>query len=72
MDQANELRLKIDGMHCMACVKRVTAALEKIPGVRVDAVEVGSARVGYNPSQATTEQITAAIGKIGFNAQVGA
>jgi copper chaperone len=37
--------LTIDGMHCDACVRRVTQMLGSIPGVRVSRVEVGRAEV---------------------------
>ena len=39
-----EFTISIDGMHCMACVRRVKAALEKTPGVVDAVVEVGRAR----------------------------
>ncbi len=37
--------LTIDGMHCDACVRRVTQTLGSIPGVRVSRVQVGRAEV---------------------------
>ena len=39
------MRLSIDGMHCQACVQRVRKALEKVPGVEIEQVDVGSAVV---------------------------
>ena len=30
-----EVKLQIQGMHCGACVRRVTSALEKLGGVKV-------------------------------------
>ena len=62
-----QLSLTIGGMHCGACVRRVTAALDKIPGVQVGSVEVGSARMQYDPSKADAAAITAAIEKLGFS-----
>jgi copper chaperone CopZ len=62
------LDLAITGMHCGACIRRVTAALEKVPGVQIRAVDVGSACVEYDPSQANAAIITAAVEKIGFSA----
>jgi copper chaperone len=64
------IRLSIEGMHCEACVRRVTKALTEVPGVRVDTVEVGSARVGFDPAAARPEQIAASIDKIGFKAHI--
>ena len=70
MSEQNELRLAIDGMHCGACVNRVTVALRKLPGVEIRSVEVGSAQVGYDPRAASPEQIAAAVNRIGFTAKV--
>ena len=38
-----DFAITIEGMHCMACVRRVKAALEKMPGVVDAVVEVGRA-----------------------------
>ena len=64
-----ELLLNIDGMHCDACVRRVTDALKKT-GVQVEQVQVGSARVLYDPQSAAPNQIAEAVNKIGFQAKV--
>lgn len=64
------IKLAIDGMHCDACVRRVTNALSGVQGVRVDSVEVGSASVGFDPAAVAPEQIAAAVDKIGFKAHV--
>lgn len=65
----NSLNLKISGMHCGACVRRVNAALEKVPGVRVGAVDVGSARLEYDPARSDTQAIKSALEKIGFEVE---
>jgi copper chaperone len=39
-----EITLKIDGMHCGSCVRRVSQALAAVPGVKVGEVRVGAAR----------------------------
>ena len=65
-----ELLLSIDGMHCDACVRRVTDALKKVGGVQVEQVQVGSARVLYDPHNAAPNQIAEAVNKIGFQAKV--
>lgn len=62
----DKLNLAIDGMHCAGCVNRVTAALNAIKGVQVEAVEVGSANVAFNPKQISQQQIEAAVERIGF------
>ena len=63
------LKLAITGMHCDACVRRVTTALQAVPGVGINAVKVGSAQLTVDPSQATTPEIVKAIERIGFSAQ---
>jgi copper chaperone len=61
----SEITLKIEGMHCGACVKRVTQTLERIPGAEIMEVRIGAARVKTdNPAQAM-----AALAKAGYTAQ---
>jgi copper chaperone len=66
----NSIRLSIEGMHCGACVRRVTDALAGVEGVQVDSVSVGSAKVGFDPAAVAPEQITAAVERIGFKAHI--
>lgn len=63
---AEELSVKIGGMHCGGCVARVTNALKNVSGVTVEDVQVGSARVRYESPAASPAAITAAIRNIGF------
>jgi copper chaperone len=62
-------KLSIEGMHCGACVRRVSSALEALPGVGVEAVEIGSATVSLDEG-IPTETIVAAVEAIGFPARV--
>ena len=39
------MKISIEGMHCQACVNRVRKALEKVEGVQVQDVQIGSADV---------------------------
>ena len=64
------LKLSIEGMHCGACVRRVTTALQAVPGVQVGAVEVGSAKLAFDPEEATAQEIAAAVNGIGFPARI--
>lgn len=64
------IRVSIEGMHCEACVRRVTNALTGVRGVQVESVEIGSARVGFDPAAVAPEQIAAAVDKIGFKAHI--
>lgn len=65
---SQQLRLNIQGMHCGACVRRVTNALSHVPGVKVENVEVGSAKVEFDPAVAQPAQIVSAVNDIGFTA----
>lgn len=65
------LNLVIEGMHCGACVRRVTNALQSVPGVAVNSVEVGSAKVTFDTEKTSAEEITAAVCRIGFPAHIG-
>lgn len=59
--------LRIDGMHCGACVRRVTQALQSLPGVRAEEVRVGAARLEIQ-DPATIEAAIAAVNKAGYAA----
>ena len=61
----SEITLNIDGMHCGACVRRVTQTLERIPGTEVVEVRIGAARVKTeNAAQAVT-----ALATVGYTAR---
>ena len=65
-----KLTLSIDGMHCGGCVRRVTTALERVTGVEVGSVEVGSAQMVFDSSRSGPDEIAAAVNRIGFSARV--
>lgn len=65
---SQELRFSIEGMHCGACVRRVTAALGNVAGVQVESVEIGSATVKTQDEALQASQIIAAVDRIGFSA----
>lgn len=60
------LTFAIAGMHCGACVRRVTAALQNMDGVEVLSVNVGSAEVRVSGEGAGEKEIADAIERIGF------
>lgn len=62
------LDLKISGMSCGHCVASVTSALEKLEGVKVDAVAVGSASVSFDTATTNPQEIRNAIEAAGFEA----
>ena len=61
--------LAIEGMSCGACVKCVTSVLSRIPGVTPKQVEVGSAEVSFDDSQASPATIAEALTAAGYPAQ---
>jgi len=58
------IQLKIEGMHCQACVARVKRALEKVDGLEVVEVQVGAASVNTTNPAAAIE----AVAKSGYPA----
>jgi copper chaperone CopZ len=67
-----EFSLQIDGMHCGACVRRVTQALTSTDGIVVNEVQVGSARIGTAEGAAQVDEALAALAKAGFPARLEA
>jgi copper chaperone CopZ len=67
-----EFTLKIDGMHCGSCVRRVTQALSAVEGVTVNEVSVGAAQFSSAREPAPVEAAVAALAKAGFAARVEA
>jgi copper chaperone CopZ len=65
-----EITLKIDGMHCGSCVRRVTQALASVEGVAVNEVSVGAARLASTLDPTPVDQAIAALAKAGFAAQL--
>ncbi|WP_371715223.1 heavy-metal-associated domain-containing protein [Granulicella sp. L56] len=57
-------------MHCAACVRRVTDALQRVVGLQLDSVEVGSAKMAFNPAETTADNIAAVVNGIGFHAHI--
>jgi copper chaperone len=64
------LSLSIDGMHCGACVRRVTEALQRTAGVQLGVVEIGSAQMAFDSAETSAEKIVAAVNSIGFQARI--
>lgn len=61
------MKVQIEGMHCQACVARVSKAIQKVEGARVEQVEVGSAVVSADASQEPA--VLDAIRKSGYEAR---
>lgn len=65
-----EFKLRIDGMHCGSCVRRVSQALAATEGVKVEEVKVGTARLSSAVDPAPVELAIAALAKTGFTARL--
>ena len=59
--------INIEGMSCNHCVMSVKNALASKEGVVVESVEIGSAKVQYNPDQIAHGALVEAIEDIGFD-----
>jgi len=64
-----EFTLRIDGMHCGSCVRRVTQALSSTEGVQVEEVRIGAARL-KSDGRPPVEAAIAALGKAGYPAHL--
>jgi copper chaperone CopZ len=57
-------------MHCGACVKRVTQALNAVEGIVVNEVRVGAARLTSSQNPAPIDLALAALAKAGYTAHL--
>ncbi|XP_011645120.1 copper-transporting ATPase 1 isoform X1 [Pogonomyrmex barbatus] len=66
--------IHIDGMTCMSCVKNITGVLSEKPGIKNVNVSLENkeARVSYNSSDVTANQIVMYVEDMGFTAYVKA
>jgi copper chaperone len=64
-----EFTLKIDGMHCASCVRRVSQALASTPGLAVQEVTVGTAKLS-SAEPVLVDAAIAAVAKAGFAAHL--
>ena len=58
--------LEIGGMSCGHCVAAVRKALEKVPGVKVDDVQIGRATVEYDPTTVQDTALREAVDDAGY------
>src|SRR5690349_16013698 len=58
-------------MTCAACAARIEKTLNRLPGVAASVnFATETASVGFDPSQATAEQLLAAVARAGYGAAV--
>jgi copper chaperone len=65
-----EFTLKIDGMHCGSCIRRVSQALAAVPGVRVNEVRIGAARLTSLHDPQPVNLVIDALAKSGYAAHL--
>ena len=65
-----EFTLHIDGMHCGACVRRVSQALAATEGVIVNEVRVGAARLTSTQDPLPVDLAVAVLAKAGYAARL--
>ena len=65
-----EFTLKIDGMHCGSCVRRVSQALASAGDMVVNEVRLGAARVTSAQEPAPVEKAIAVLAKAGYAAHL--
>ncbi|MBI2953417.1 MAG: heavy-metal-associated domain-containing protein [Chloroflexi bacterium] len=65
-----EISLSVRGMTCGSCVRHVQSALKELAGVEAAEVNLatGTARVRYNPAQATVQALKEAVKNAGYAA----
>lgn len=63
-----EFSLRIDGMHCGSCVRRVSQALLQTEGITVKEVRVGAARLESDQQPAPVDEAIAALARAGYAA----
>ncbi|MGA2217412.1 MAG: heavy-metal-associated domain-containing protein [Terracidiphilus sp.] len=66
----SEFSLRIDGMHCGACIRRVSQALASAEGVKVQEVRIGAARLSFAEDPAPVDLAIAALAKAGYSARL--
>jgi len=66
-----EITLRIDGMHCGSCIRRVTQAIHHAGPFKVEEVRLGAARfeAPEATNTASTDLAVAALAKAGFAAR---
>jgi copper chaperone len=65
-----EFTLRVDGMHCGSCVRRVTQALNLSDGLKVLDVQIGAARLRSTGEPVAVDRAIAALAKAGYSAHL--
>ncbi len=65
-----EFTLRVEGMHCGSCIRRVTQALASTEGLKVEEVRLGAARVSAAAEPTAADLAIAALAKAGYTASL--
>jgi copper chaperone CopZ len=65
-----EFTLRIDGMHCGACVRRVAQALASVEGTVTKDVQIGTAQLASDLDPAPVDLAIASLAKAGYAAHL--
>jgi copper chaperone len=65
-----EFTLRIDGMHCGACIRRVNQALASAQGIEVEEVRIGAVRLRSIENPPPVQKALAALEKAGYAARL--
>lgn len=65
-----EVTLRIEGMHCGACVRRVSQALAGTDGLQVKEVRIGAARIASPHDPLPVDRALDALAKAGYPAHL--
>ncbi len=66
----SEFTLRIENMHCGACIGRVSQVLSAIDGIQVKEVRLGAARLQTSETTPPIELAVAALANAGHPAQL--
>ena len=66
----SEFSLRIEGMHCGSCIRRVTQVLNLGEDVNVLEVRLGAARLAHRGEPAPVAQAIHALAKAGYAAHL--
>ena len=64
----SEFSLRIEGMHCGSCVRRVSQALAQTSGLEVKEVQIGAARLASEQDPPPVDRAIAALASAGYKA----
>ncbi|MEP7382047.1 MAG: cation transporter [Gemmatimonadota bacterium] len=63
-----QITLKVDGMSCGHCIKAVAQAVDAVEGAKAETVEVGKARVSFDPARTNVGALIDAVSDAGYEA----